>query len=265
MSFLADGAGSASHAGNVPFLNEIKARGSGLVVDLLQIKHQKWRQRLLQPPSPHTKPPLPPFFIFLLTNWREDDSDLAEGSAGFTVESSPVSCRASLFGFYVVFCVHVGQRVTSGQSRRACGRSRRCWIFIFIFYLSNTRRTKTSTEALGCCRCSLHCSKKTPFLFHSVCIKLLMFLSSVISVHQDVFSPDLAEFKRFADYLVPIIPVPAVICATLQHVSRKYHYFLIQPNNSKQKKQQQKQFWLRRNNVTHWDTLCYQTLALANI
>lgn len=39
------------------------------------------------------KPPLPPFFIFLPTNWREDDGDLAEGSAGFTAESSPVSQR----------------------------------------------------------------------------------------------------------------------------------------------------------------------------
>lgn len=137
--------------------------------------------------------PSPRFFIFLPTNWREDDSDLAEGSAGFTVESSPVSRHASLFGFYVLFCVHVGQRVTSGQRRRACGRSRRCWIFIFLFFfLSNTRRTKTSTEALSCCRCSLRL------------LKLLTFLSS-----------GLAEFKRFTDDLVPIISVPAVICATL--------------------------------------------------
>lgn len=49
-------------------------KSSGLAVDLLQIKLQKRRQKLLQPSCPDTKPPLPPFFIFLLgdpANWRQ--------------------------------------------------------------------------------------------------------------------------------------------------------------------------------------------------
>lgn len=75
-------------------------------------------------------PLLPPFLFFCRRTGVRTTAASPREAPALTVESSPVS----LFGFQVLFCVHVGQRVTSGQWRRACGRSRRCWIFIFLFF-----------------------------------------------------------------------------------------------------------------------------------
>lgn len=114
----------------------------------------------------------------------------------------------------------------------------------FYFFSWATLDVQKHPQKLWAAAVALYVAAKKSFFLNSVCIKLLRFLSSVISVHRDVFISvqTWQNSNVLPNCLVPIIPVPAVICATLQHIYKKYYYFLIQLKNSKQKSNNRSSF-----------------------